>query len=190
MCVARVLLRRLPIVFMGYKFEFSCADASRAAVLDLNNACKRMKIVWEGIVQQWAQNIADGLTLPADMSPLFHFLADFLKDDSGAEIFYFVTPPESTSVMARRLCAALRLVAETIYEEEGLEMLTDVAKPLQLKTMWSAHCSKAGERKVRESAGMSVGGAPYRHDIINVEWIKEIKRMVDGLNDEVAGRFQ
>ena len=153
---------------MGYRFHFPDIAASRKAVEQLNDACKHMKDTWTGIVDND----------PCSVNPLLSFLRDFLKEDSGAEIFYFVTPPESTKNMARRLCAALRLVSETIYEEEELKI--DFAQQLYKETAWSAHCSKSGKRAEREGRGHG-----YRDDAIDVKRIESITRLVNDLCFEV-----
>ena len=176
---------------MGYTFDFKDAALARAAVLNLNEACKRMKTVWERKVEQWT---AADTSLPTDLLPLFNCLVELLKDDSGAEVFYFVTPPDSSEIMARRLCAALRLVAEAIYEEKGLEIFTYSADELRFMTRWAAHCSKAGERALREKPCHHSSYRPppcyrCRHDKIDVEWIRAIVHLVDSLCNEVAGRL-
>ncbi len=157
---------------MGYEFYFPDIAASRIAVEDLNEACRRMKDAWVGIVDNG----------PYSANPIFFFLRDFLKEDSGAEIFYFITPPESTENMARRLCAALRLVSETIHEEE--ELMIDSAQQLYQITLWSAHCSKAGGRAKRKA---EMEGRHYRdrHDIIDVQRIESITSLVYDLCNEV-----
>jgi hypothetical protein len=169
------------VLLMGYYFDFPDIAASRIAVEQLNDACKRMKKAWIGIVYKWTY-----VYPPSDgVLPYFSFLREFLKEDSGAEIFYFFTPPESTENMARRLCAALRLVSETIHEEEKLKI--DSAQQLYQKTLWSAHCSKAGGRAKRKA---EMEGRHYRdrHDTIDVKWIESITGLVDELCDEVINR--
>ena len=157
---------------MGYRFNFPDIAASRKAVEQLNDACKHMKDAWICLVDNgyYCAN------------PIYFFLEDFLKEDSGTEVFYFITLPECTENMARRLCAALRLVSETIHEEE--ELMIDSAQQLYQITLWSAHCSKAGGRAKRKA---EMEGRHYRdrHDIIDVQRIESITSLVYDLCNEV-----
>lgn len=159
---------------MGYSFNFPDPDKAHEAVLLLNEACHCMKAAWLCCAR--TRDFLGG---------------QLLQQGSGAEVFYFETPPKDAAVMARRLCAALRLVAETVYEEKGFDLATELALELYRKTAWSAHPCNAGERDWREYEELSykqqLQQKPprYRHTDINVDDIYVIVALVDRLRDVV-----
>jgi len=164
---------------MTYAFGFDDNDKdAREAVEQLNDACKGTKELWRMLAEEMTDYIRLGMTGDI-ITTLLSALNEILKEDSGAELFYFVTPPTSTKVMARRLCAALRLVAESLYEE-GIEDFvyekSTYASDIYKGTKWAAHCPKSGTRRNLKT-----------HDVISAKSILDITKLVVKLKDLVIG---
>lgn len=165
---------------MGYEIVFGVTEDdekhAKIAVKELNEACRNMKEKWLAGIKTYRKS---GVAKEADT--LFDFLLDFLEDD--AEIFFFESQVKNVKNMARRLCAALRLVSEAVYETDGLdETLYECASLLKKATNWSAHPHNSGERSQREKPQHNY----YRFDIINIDKIRDITKMVKELCENVT----
>lgn len=117
---------------MGYTFAFKDEESQGSLAAKLNDVCRNTAKSWRDAAR------ASPLS---DARDLILLLVD---ETDGAELFYFVTPPADKQKMLRRLCAALRIVAETIAHSEELVDAYLHAKDLYKSTVWSAHSFNAG----------------------------------------------
>jgi hypothetical protein len=99
---------------MGYTIRLSeDADVARAAVNRLNELCRSTAASWRSALERTGSFVHGPLD-PSNAAQLVHHL---LKD---GELFYFPdTTTKDLAVMTRRLCAALRFVAEAILHCPG-----------------------------------------------------------------------
>jgi hypothetical protein len=146
---------------MGYNFiaQDDKEDANLRAVMDLNNLCKATKEHWNAVAK-----VSEGDS--DDLRERKTLIADIIHTE---ELFYFKTD-KPIEVMARRLCAALRMVAETIkcsdafsscpelinssktdatffrkylHASDGSFMPHSMSKALYFATAWSSHAHNA-----------------------------------------------
>lgn len=162
---------------MGYTFVFTSEDPlAKNTVHALNDACKLMKTTWLDFVKKWRDHRSEGKSVPPKVLSRINFLeSQVLAEDSGSELFYFSTPPASLTVMARRLCAALRLVSEAIYEAElDNTMIDDLARDLKEKTIWSAHGTESGKRSTNSKSYNLDKRNTYLHHFVFLSKVAEL----------------
>jgi hypothetical protein len=180
---------------MGYSFSFKDESDERSAALHLNAKCERAAGLLRCALCA-RQKCEEACAAPPGCAT-FHIgqeiIADLIDTTCGAELFCFATPPRDSQKMIRRLCGALRIVAETVRDAAlpnsrsavfG-ERVRTTAHSLYECTKWSAHSSNSRDADPLPEPLPPFFSFRYPHTELDANNIRQIAEFLIELTEDL-----
>ncbi len=143
----------------------------RVAVIKLNEVSKTNISEWRRLITR----LNAGAKKSMQQLPVWGLLNAVTDILNYNYIFYFVEFP-SIPETARRLCAAIRIVSEYIFNYDYQESTKwgRIASTLYVETCWAAHAPNNGKNRARHSAEKLGDNIKIFYETINAASIKAI----------------